>query len=256
MVSIDDIARRVRGEIAAEFEAGFDAQFEGRIRACLARQPRHWLEEQLLSRVLHDTQEIPQAWAETKGQARDADERAGRVERIRGLELDEQRLAGFVARFRELDRDRLEAEGHLLDPPPKGTGIVAAEQRSEAGQALLQEAKDLLYALLFGDDADVRLERVQRELLTLTLPRAKAHTIASVLRAATGFDTEGAWRDPLRQADDDRAPSTLLQVEYGEVASELVGNGIAATLRLINNLEVNEQVLYARMEDVEESALD
>ncbi|MFF8974484.1 hypothetical protein [Streptomyces sp. NPDC014995] len=45
-------------------------------------------------------------------------------------------------------------------------------------------------------------------------------------------------------------------MEYGEIAGELVGNGIAAALRLINDLEVNEQVLYARMENVEESTLE
>jgi hypothetical protein len=39
-------------------------------------------------------------------------------------------------------------------------------------------------------------------------------------------------------------------------AGEPVGNGIAAALRLINNLEVNEQVLYARTENVEESPLE
>lgn len=115
----------------------------------------------------------------------------------------------------------------------------------------------MLYALLFGDgDAGVRLDRVERELLTLTMPRAKAHAIAFVLQAATEIGAHGTWRDPLRAADDDRAPNTVLQVEYGETADELVGNGIAAALKLINNLEVNEQVLYARMENVEESTLE
>ncbi len=52
-----------------------------------------------------------------------------------------------------------------------------------------------------------------------------------------------------------RGANTKLQVEYGEIAEELVGNGITACLQLTNNLEVNEVVLYARMENVEESNL-
>ncbi|MDN3254284.1 hypothetical protein [Streptomyces sp. MA25(2023)] len=39
------------------------------------------------------------------------------------------------------------------------------------------------------------------------------------------------------------------------LGSPVVGNGITACLQLINNLEVNEVVLYARMENVEESTL-
>lgn len=225
MVSIDDIARQVRGEIEAEFEV--------RVRACLARQPRQWLEEQLLALALSGAPGIAEAWSEPDPEPED--EREARLERIRAWELDEERLAGYVTRYRELDRERLEADGLLLSPPPKGSGTVGAGQRSAAGQALLREAKDLLYALLFGDEsAGVRLERVERELLTLTLPRAKAPAVAFVPRAARG-------------TGDDDAPDTVLQAEYGEVDSELVGNGIAAALRLINNLEVNEQVLYARM---------
>ena len=45
-------------------------------------------------------------------------------------------------------------------------------------------------------------------------------------------------------------------MEYGEVATEAVGRGIKLALRLINDLEINEQILYARMEDVEESSLE
>jgi hypothetical protein len=254
MVSIEEIARQVRGEIEAEYEAEYQAEYEGRVRACLARQPRQWLEEQLLAQVLPGTGAAPRARTESEHPAQDGDERAERRGRIRSLNLDEKRLAGLVARFRELDRDRLEAEGFLLHPPPKGSGIVAADQRSAAGQALLRDAKDVLYALVYGDDGTgVRLERVERERLTLTLPSAKAHTIASVLCPAADYGTEDTRHDPAHQVADDRAPDSVIRVAYGEVASELVGNGIAATLRLINHLEVNEQTLYARMESTHES---
>jgi hypothetical protein len=36
---------------------------------------------------------------------------------------------------------------------------------------------------------------------------------------------------------------------------ELVGDGILRTLSLINNLEINEQILYAQMINVEQSTL-
>jgi hypothetical protein len=97
---------------------------------------------------------------------------------------------------------------------------------------------------------------VQRELLTITVARRKAGAIACLLRAATEIDVEGTWRDPDEVSHDDRAPNTLIEVEYGEVATEAVGRGIKLALRLINDLEVNEQILYARMEDIEESTLE
>ena len=45
--------------------------------------------------------------------------------------------------------------------------------------------------------------------------------------------------------------------EHGSVEAgrTLVGHGIVLALTLINNLEVNEQVLYARMINVEETSL-
>ncbi|MBM7783986.1 hypothetical protein [Tenggerimyces flavus] len=79
--------------------------------------------------------------------------------------------------------------------------------------------------------------------------------IAFLMQAATEIGAEGTWRDPDQRAHDDHAANTLIQVEYGETQGERVGNAIVATLRLINDLEVNEQVLYARMENVEESTL-
>jgi hypothetical protein len=113
-----------------------------------------------------------------------------------------------------------------------------------------------LRALLSGTPGEgVRPARVEREPLTITVPRARAGALAGVLTAATGIGAEGTWRDPAGSAHDERAPNTLFRSEYGGVAEELVGNGIAACLRLIKHLEVNEQVLYARMDNVEESTL-
>jgi hypothetical protein len=251
------------GGIAAIIEQAREemaGQLRGRVRAVLEQQPRAWLVEQLLDLAL-GTATVPAARTEPAGPgvtaADESRARAARIARVWAWDLDKDGLRAFVERYRTLTREALERDGLLIDPPPKGSALIAPACRSRAGEELLVEAKDLLYALLFGDrDAGVRLNRVERELLTLTMPRAKAHAIAFVLQAATEIGAHGTWRDPLRAADDDRAPNTVLQVEYGETADELVGNGIAAALKLINNLEVNEQVLSARLENVEESTLE
>ena len=56
-------------------------------------------------------------------------------------------------------------------------------------------------------------------------------------------------------ASDSRADNSIMEIEYGETDSEMVGNGIVSALRLINNLEINEEILYGRMEDIEQSTL-
>lgn len=53
----------------------------------------------------------------------------------------------------------------------------------------------------------------------------------------------------------ERAVNVVMEVEYGEVASEAVGSGVAACLRLINDPEVNGVILYNRMTDIESSSL-
>ncbi|GAA5207320.1 type 2 periplasmic-binding domain-containing protein [Streptomyces thinghirensis] len=249
VTDIGALVREVRQELADELRL--------RLREALAGQPREWLVNQLLDLAL-----APGLPAQRRSDPSVApteephEERQRRAERVRNLSLDSERLRRFVDDYRMLDRDTLIGRGLLIDPPVKGSCPLGPEHRSPEGEQLLTEAKDLLHALLFGDEeAGVRLERVERELLTLTLPRHKAHAIAFVLRAATEIGAAGTWRDPGGAANDERAPNTILQVEYGEVAEELVGNGITACLRLINNLEVNEVVLYARMENVEESTL-
>ncbi|MEE1940015.1 hypothetical protein V1L54_11505 [Streptomyces sp. TRM 70361] len=232
-----------------------------RVREAVADRPREWLLEQLLDLALTpglpaQREERPPGGRETQW-SEPEEERQARMERLRARSVDLGLLRQYVGRYRRLTRQALIEDGLLVAPPAKGSpGLIGPEHRTEAGEELLREAKDLLYALLFGDEeAGVTLHRVERELLTLTVPRGKAHAISFVLRAATEIGAQGTWRDPRGAAHDDRAPNTVFQVEYGEVAEELVGNGITACLRLINDLEVNEQVLYGRMENVEESTL-
>jgi hypothetical protein len=174
-----------------------------------------------------------------------------------------QRMAVDVAvlrRFRNehaaTTRESLMVEGALMfGAPPKGTAMVGREHRSATGEALLTMAKDLLYALLFGsEDTNTHLERVQQELLTFALPRQKASAL-DFMQASTELVAAGTWQDPDSVSNDERADNVVLEVQYGETAGEEVGRAIVTALSLINNLEVNEQVLYARMVDVEESSL-
>ncbi|MBK6431227.1 hypothetical protein [Candidatus Amarolinea dominans] len=56
-------------------------------------------------------------------------------------------------------------------------------------------------------------------------------------------------------SNDARADNVIMEVEYGEIVGEAIGHGIVRGLSLINNLEVNEQILYARMINIEQSTL-
>jgi hypothetical protein len=182
--------------------------------------------------------------------------RAARVARVAALALDPDGIRAFVAAYDDLDREALLGAGYLhAAAPAKGLTAIEPNHRSEVGEALLELAKDVLYGLLFGDEStSTRLERVQRELLTLTLPRAKAGAF-DFIPAATELSGAGMWRDPAGVSNDERADNVIIEVEFGEVGGELVGRGIVRALSLINNLEVNEQILYARMINVEESTL-
>ena len=44
-------------------------------------------------------------------------------------------------------------------------------------------------------------------------------------------------------------------MQYGETADEAVGPAIIAALTLINHLEINQQGLYARMINIEDTTL-
>lgn len=182
--------------------------------------------------------------------------RTARVVRVTALALDVDGVRAFVEQHARLDREALIEAGHLHpQAPAKGTDPIGPGHRHPSGDELLEHAKDVLYGLLFGDESTAtRIDRVQRELLTLTLPRAKSSAF-DFIPAATELSGAGMWRDPAGVSNDVRADNVIVEVEFGEVAGELVGHGIVRCLSLINNLEVNEQVLYARMINVEESTL-
>lgn len=194
--------------------------------------------------------------ASAPAKAKLAEARQRRMERLRAAGINAEKLQAFVARYRKVDRARVEAKGWLgVMAPKQGGALIAASHRSPEGEMLLQSAKDMLFALLFGDaECGVQLERSERELLTLTAPRAKVQVL-EYMQAATEFSGAGTWQDPANVANDSRADNVIIEVEYGEMADESIGHGIVTALRLINLLEVNEQVLYARMTNVEQSTL-
>jgi hypothetical protein len=246
MTTIEGIVHAINRELVPSFEE--------RLRAALADKDREWLIEQIVRLTLdaHSLEEIDRrSVAEEKARAR-----AERAARVRDMAIDEPALSAFLDELRGATRDDLIARGFLLaTAPAKGTALLTADHRTRAGDALLLRAKDMLFGLLFGDEStDTALDRVQQELLTIALPESKA-TALDFMRASTELAAAGTWQDPDSVSNDERAANILLEVQFGETASELVGACIVTCLSLINNLEVNEQVLYARMINIEETTL-
>jgi hypothetical protein len=246
MTNIEAVVRHINREIVP--------QFEERLRAHLELQDREWLIEQVI-RLTLDAHSL-----EEKDRRRFREEedrkRAERAARVRALGLDREGLIGFLAQYKAYDRERLVREGLLLDAcPAKGTDMITSKFRAPTGEAALQMAKDVLYGLLFGDDGtNTHLARTQRELLTLTVPRPKVEAL-DFMKATTELSALGTWQDPRGAANDMQADNVVLEVEYGEIDGELVGDGIVLALSLINNLEINEEILYGRMENVEQTTL-
>lgn len=246
MKTIESIVREIRKDVTPIFEQ--------KLRAYLSDQDKDWLIEQVIRLTLdaHSLQEMDRrVMQEAKARLREE-----RIQRVKGLGMDVAKLQSFIRKYRSVDREQLIREGMLVaDAHPKGTFLIPASQRSQTGNALLEETKDCLYAFLFGDETTgINFKRTQQELLTVTVPVFKA-SVLDFMKATTELSAYGTWQDPESVSNDLRADNTLLQVEYGEVEGELIGDGIKAALGLINNLEINEQVLYARMENIEQSTL-
>lgn len=246
-MDVEDLAGAIYADLLPEYEV--------RLRAALAERDRDWLVDQLVRLSLP-----PALRAERdrrRADAATADDRAARLARLRAIDLDEAGIVAFLDAHADLDRDAHVGAGRLRpDAPEPGTALLTVEHRGDDGDALLTTAKDLLYALLFGDVAtDTSLPRTRRELLTVTLPAGKAHALG-FLQAATRVDAEGTWRDPEQVSHDEAAPNAVLEVEFGETDTEIVSRAVLVALRVVNDLEVNEQVLYARIDDIEASSLD
>ncbi len=246
MPTIETIIRSINRELVP--------QFEEKLRAFLMKQDKDWLVEQII-RLSLDAHSLHEMDRKTLQQLK-AEKRAARLARVRNMAFDEGKLDAFIKQYDGFEREQLIKDGYLInDPPPKGTELIAPGNRSEKGETLLTHAKDVLFTLLFGDESTgAHFKRVQQELLTMTLPSFKTDAL-DFMKATTELSAHGTWQDPESVSNDARADNVLLQVEFGEIASERIGDGIVHALSLINNLEVNEQILYARMENVEQSTL-
>ena len=246
MATIEELVKQINLELSP--------QFEEKLRAQLADKDREWLVDQLVRLTLdaHSLQDLDVAVA-VQAKAR---RRAERLARVTAMAVDGESVRQFTAANSGITRETAIERGWLLaEAPIKGTTTIEASHRTTAGEELLLRAKDMLFALLFGDSATAtRLDRVQQELLTLAVPRPKVGAL-DFMRASTELAAAGTWQDPSSVSNDERADNVLLEVQFGETSDEIVGNGIVATLSVINNLEINEQVLYARMINVEESTL-
>ncbi len=240
--------------LLAQIQHDLTPQIEARLRAELATHDRAWLVEQIIRLSL--PREALAAREQAARQEAQTAERAALLNRVRHMDLDLPSLTAFIEKYRGLDQNTLILES-LLHPgfPEKGTALITELHRTPQGDALLTLAKDMLFALLYGDEASgIRFDRSEREILTLTLPRAKAASLA-YLKATTELQAHGTWQDPEQVSNDSRADNVLIQVEFGEIKGEWIGNGIVTALGLINNLEINEQILYAHMINVEQSTL-
>jgi len=240
--------------IVREIHKDLSPQFEEELRRHLKGKTKAWLVDQIV-RLTLDKHSL-EAWDRKEIQKVKDLKRARRIARLEKIQMDEPKLDAFIKQYDSYRRPQLENEGYLINHPPrKGTNVIAPKYRSEKGQLLLEEAKDVLFAILYGDEnMHVRFDRVEQELLTLTMPRFKSAAV-EFLQATTEIDSMGTWHDPGGVSNDERADNIIIQIEYGEVASERIGDGVLTTLRLINNLEVNELILYARMINVEQSSL-
>ena len=198
----------------------------------------------ILSQAACPGQEIPKV------------DHADMVLRITRMHLHADDLIRFITRYAGLTRLYCISQGWLsADAPAQGSTALLPADRSITGNRLLTEAKDMLFALLFGDvNLNVTFDRSHRETLTLTIPSHKLGAL-DYMQASSQYEVLGTWRDPQGHAHDVRARNTVMEIEYGETDDELIGDGILTCLRIINLLEVNEQVLYARMQNVEQSSL-
>jgi hypothetical protein len=245
MPNIDAILREINKDLVP--------QFEEKLRAYLAEQDKEWLVEQIVRLTLdaHSLEERDRKHVREEGTKK----RQARAERVKSLKLDREKLDEFIHRHQEYNREKLIEENFLLsNAPAKGGELITAEFRSAEGEELLRYAKDMLFGFLFGDESTTPFEGAHRKLLTLTIPRLKSDALDFV-KGATELSAEGTWHDPTGAAKDLRTDNIVFEVEYGEIEGDRIGDGIITALKLINHLEINEEILYGRIEKIERSTL-
>ena len=83
----------------------------------------------------------------------------------------------------------------------------------------------------------------------------KAYVLQPYMKGVTELRGKGTWFDSKTNSPDYIVDNVLLEVEYGETESEISGNALKSCLQVINDLEINEDVLYLRMINIEQSTL-
>ena len=150
MPIIESIVRQINRE--------FVPQFEEKLRAYLADQDREWLIEQIVRLTLdaHSLEEMDRRHIREEENRR----RAQRTERVKKLNLDQAKLDEFIGLYKGYGRERLVKENYLQPrTPAKGKELISDKFRSVEGTELLQHSKDMLFALLFGDESNNRAQR-------------------------------------------------------------------------------------------------
>ncbi len=239
MNNINSIIKKAQDDLFPELES--------KIRSELEKKDKDWLIDQIiyLTCERHGLHE----------QKRTLENMKMRLARIRETGYTDQTLANFVHTYRKTNREDLETSGFLINPPHMGLSSIESNQRSQKGEALLQEARDMLYSALYGDsDINVDLTRGQEEILTIILPKGKSDALF-FLKAVTELNVAGTWIDPEGVSTDDHTNNIGMQVEFSDHPEGTIGLAIFTALNLINLLHVNEQIFYARMEKVERSSL-
>lgn len=239
MDNISSIIKKAQNDIFPELEA--------KIRSELKKKDKDWLIEQIiyLTCERHSLLE----------QKRNLENMKKRLTRISKVGYDDQAILDFIAKYKNLSREDVETSGFLIRPPHMGLGTIEMNQRSEKGESLLEEARDMLYLALYGDETiNVKLSREREDILTVMLPLSKSDALF-FLKAVTEVDTAGTWEDPDGVSNDDHTNNIELQVEFSDNDKGTTGSAIFVALHLINLLHVNEEIFYARMENVERSSL-
>ena len=239
MDNISSIIKKAQDDLFPELEA--------KIRSELDKKDKEWLIDQIiyLTCQRHSLHEQHNKLQNMKRQ----------LARISEKGYNNQAITDFINEYRKIHRQDLEASGYLMSPPPMGLASIEPHQRTKKGETLLQEARDMLYVALYGDETiNVNITREKEEILTMILPESKSDAL-SFLKAVTEIDVAGTWKDPEGVSNDDHTNNIGLQVEFGDNQKGTTGVAVFVALNLINLLHVNEQIFYARMEKVERSSL-
>ncbi len=222
-------------------------QLEAKIRSELENKDKDWLIDQIiyLTCEKHGLHEQKNNLLKLKA----------RLDRIKNLNYIDKDLIEFIEKYKKTKRQDLELLGYIIDAPHRGLDLIEPSKRSKEGEELLQRSKDLLYVALYGDTSiNVKITRNQEEILTLVLPEGKKDTF-TFLKAATEIKCNGTWKDPESISNDEHSNNIELQVEFNDNEQGVIGTAILVALNLINLLQINEEILYARLEKVQRSSL-